>query len=127
MKKQVLTLVLIALSLYSCKKDKKDTTPSPLEITVTGLSDKTSLTLFVDDQNNKRVLEVVNKFGNTTYNTQPVNSGDILKVRYNSNIASDAQNNGNGNLSFSYKGQNRGASGGNLNYPKGNTINISIP
>jgi hypothetical protein len=127
MKKNALMLVLLALSMHSCKKDKQDDNQNPLEIVVTGLTVKTSITIIADDQNNKRILEVSNKFGNATYKTAPVNSGDVLRIHYNSNLASDIQNNGNGNLSFYYKGQNRGAAGGNLNYPKGNEIKITIP
>jgi hypothetical protein len=123
MKKQIL-IILISLLLLSCKKDKQQ---EPfLYVKVSGLSAKTSITIIILDQNNRRVLEVINKFENTSYTGIPVYSKDVLRMYINSNVASDLEGNGNGNVFLSVP-KFSGSYGGNLLYPQGKVYTVSIP
>lgn len=123
MKKQLI-FILLGLTLFSCKKEKVQ---EPfLSVKVSGLSPKTSITIIITNQRNEKLLEVKNKFENTTYVGLPAHSKDVLKMYINSNIASDLEGNGNGNIIVSAPKFN-GSFGGNLLYPSGKNNTIEIP
>jgi hypothetical protein len=126
--KTFITLACLCLiGILGCKKSS-DGTPSSqaaVQVEVSGLTTKTALNLRITDvtMGNIVILDLSNKFGNTTYTTSKVNSVDHLIVVYSTNIPDDLQGDGDGTLSFSYKGIPLWTSGGILT---GNTT-LSIP
>lgn len=113
--KKLLLAFLCLIALSECKKTS-DNSPAPMQVQVSGLTAKTSLTLKVTigSPSGTVILNVVNQFGNTSYNTSPVNPGDQLYIAYSTNIPDDLSGDGDGTLRFFYKGQSMGAAGGIL-------------
>lgn len=126
--RNLLSIILIVFAFASCNKseDEVDTTGA-LQIEVSGMSTITSISLSVTNQNGVNLLSVTDKFGSTTYETATVKTGDVISIRYSSNIASDVLGNGSGNLKFSYLGKNIGGAGGDLGFRTGNTSTVIIP
>jgi hypothetical protein len=129
MKITILTIsVAFVCLLTACSKKSDSNTPSDtLQVEVSGLTAKTSVSIQITNQKNITVLSVVNQFGNKTYNTDKVYSKDQLRIHYSANMKSDLDNNGVGTIKFLYKGQNIGASGGDLGGPTGNDRAVIIP
>lgn len=126
--RKIIVFVAALVILSSCKKEtSKESSIAALQIEVTGLSDKTALSLSVVNQKKESIMSITEKYGNTTYETSPVSSGDVLNVHWSSNIASDAFKNGEGTLTYKFKGSTIGVSGGNLNYKTGGDITLTIP
>lgn len=121
----LITCLILPLFLSGCKKDNEDD-PTPLQVEVSGLTDLTSIYMQIDDQSNKRVLTLDNSFGNKTYNTEAVNQGDVLTVKYKANRTSDNANNGVGTIKFLYKGELLGSAGGQIGYPDWKTLTIVV-
>ena len=113
--KQILFSILLLGILSGCSKDSSTTgtnpEDAPLQVVVSELTDKTAVSITVTNQNNVKILDIVNQFGNTTYNTEVVHSKDKLKVHYKCNIQSNSAGDGVGTITFLYKGENRGAAG----------------
>lgn len=120
-----IALLLMCFCSMSCKKED-DKTPSKLQIVVTEMTPITSVTIEIEDQNKRRVLTVSKKFENTTYETDLLNSGDVVTIRYKLNIDNDKYGNGVADLTYKYKGLYRGSSTGALG-TKWGSINITIP
>lgn len=104
---------LLCLLLYSCSK-KSTPSSAPMQIQVSGLSSKTSLSLVVTDNSygsQNIVLSISNQFGDQTYSTQPVNPGDQLYITFSTNIQDDQVGDGVGELKFFFKGEQMGGTG----------------
>ena len=114
MMKRLLPFMLGLICLSACKKS--NTVPAPLQVVVSGLTAKTSLYLKITDatQNNAVILNLVNQFGNNTYNTSPVSPGDQLYMTYSTNIPDDLAGDGDGTIKFIYKGESDGSAAGIL-------------
>jgi hypothetical protein len=112
--KKLMLLTLGLICVLACKKS--NTSPAPLQVVVSGLTSKTSLYLKITDatQSNAVILNLVNQFGNTTYNTPPVSPGDQLYMTYSTNIPDDLAGDGDGTIKFVYKGESDGTVGGIL-------------
>lgn len=134
MKKLLFALSISVFIFTGCKKDDPtpefDLTSSPINVDVSGLTQQTSVYIKIINttNNNEVILDLENKFGNTTYNSlDAVKSGDVLKIEYKSNIGTDTQGNGNGTLKFNYKGFNVLTAGGAIGYPNWKSKTVTIP
>jgi hypothetical protein len=115
------------LFFCSCTKSESGKENNVLQITVEYLTDTTPISIKVTDQDGLTVLDVNNKYGNKTYYTDEVHSGDRLIVHYSSSVEAEANGNGMGTLQFYYKGNDRGAAGGSLGGPVGHDTIVNIP
>jgi hypothetical protein len=112
MKQYFLPLAFIlTLILAGCKKDESLPTESPIKVEVRELTTKTSVSIQIETKG-KYILNLVDKFGNTTYESENASGGDVITVKIKANLPSDLQNNGNGTLIFSYKGKSFYTAGG---------------
>src|SRR5665213_943333 len=93
-------LALLSLLVASCKKT--DRTPAPLQVEVSGLTTKTSLSIKVTNstQGNTIVLNIINQFGNTTYSGSNVNPGDQLSIHVTANVNDNLAGDGDGSLIY---------------------------
>lgn len=124
--KKLLFIALLGLSMVSCKKNQA-TTQAPVEIEVSGLTAKTSISLKVIDitSGNSTILNIVNQFGNTTYSTIVVFPDDNLQIIGSTNIIpSTLQNDGVATLKYSFNGQSMGGRGGAIG---SFTDNVHVP
>lgn len=105
-------LALLCVILCGCKKST--TNPTTLQVQVSGLTSKTSVTIKMVNQNNLTVLNLANQFGNTTYTASPINVGDVLTITISTNIPDDTAGDGDGTVEFIYAGVDIGSAGGIL-------------
>lgn len=114
------------MACYGCKK--KDVSPALLQVKVTGLTAKTSLSIRVtDNTQNKVVLDISNQFGNNTYNSNSnVSPGDQLTIYCTANLNDNLDGDGDATLQYSFKGQSVGAHGGIIGRA-GFTENETVP
>jgi len=124
--KKLLFLALIGLAMASCKKDQA-TKQAPVQIEVSGLTAKTSISLKVIDitSGNSIILDIKNQFANTTYSTIVVYPGDNLQIIGSTNIIpATLQNDGVATLKYSFNGQSMGGRGGSIGTF---TDNVRVP
>lgn len=124
--KKLLFLALLGLILFSCKKETANT-QAPVQIDISGLTTKTSVSIKVIDitAGNATILDIKNQFGNTTYSTIVVFPGDNLQIIGSTNIIpSNLQNDGVGNFKYSFNGQSMGGHGGAIG---SFTDNVHVP
>lgn len=127
MKQALLMLTAVALMATGCKKTT-DTSLHGVEITTTGLTDKTSISIDVINKSlsNVNILSLQNQFGNKTYTSGPVSRGNVISITIRSNYDSDAQNNGVGTIVMGYNGKSIASHGGAIN-KAGFEQTITIP
>jgi len=101
------------LALCGCKKDSSSTLGS-LDIQVSGLTDKTSISIVATKSTmNTPFYQITNQFGNKTYSTSPTAAiGDKITITVTSNVDDNLAGDGDGNVAFYYKGKNIGGHGG---------------
>lgn len=124
--KKLLFLALIGLAMVSCKKSNTSV-QAPVQIEVSGLTAKTSVSIKVVDvtNNSATILDVKNQFGNNTFSTIVVFPGDNLQIIGSTNIIpSNLQNDGVGSFKYSFNGQSIGARGGSIG---SFTDNVHVP
>ncbi|MEO6849219.1 MAG: hypothetical protein ABI203_07810 [Mucilaginibacter sp.] len=120
------SLTVLTLALFcSCKK--KDVSPASVQVQVSGLTTKTSLSITVTD-NTKGivVLSLINKFGNNTYSSSAVSPGDQLTIHITSNVDDNLAGDGDAQIKYFFKGDNFGAHGGQVNV-SGFSQNETVP
>jgi hypothetical protein len=108
------TLAFICLlALCGCKKDSSSTFGS-LNIQVSGLTDKTSLSIVASKSTmNTPFYSITNQFGNKTYTTPAtLVIGDKVNITVTANVNDNLAGDGDGNVIFYYKGKNIGGHGG---------------
>ena len=129
--KKLILLIPIALTIFGCGKKTIKPTPTvtnKLQIAVSGLTNKTSVTLLLRNENFDTLLSVVNHFKDTTYTVTTVSPGQNVLFHYNSNMPADAvTNDGIGNIKLTFNGQQVENYGGSLNGTLGATYNIQMP
>lgn len=112
--KKLILMAFICLIALACKKSNTDP-QAPVQIVVTGLTAKTSVSIKVVDvtQGNTTPFNITNQFGNTTYSTAPVSPGDQLEISISTNINPDnLQGDGDGSFQYYFKGESMGAHAG---------------
>jgi len=112
---KITLLACLCFLISSCKKT--DRSPAPIQVQVSGLTTKTSLSIKITDltQGNTVVLNIVNQFGNKTYTGSNVNPGDQLSIYVTANVNDNLAGDGDGTLIYLFKGKNMGAHGGQIN------------
>jgi hypothetical protein len=120
-------IFLAVLFLFSCTKSESEKQENLLQIDVTDLNVITPISIKVSDQNELIVLDIKNEFGNKTYYTAEVHSGDQLIIHYSSAVEAGANGDGMGTMQFSFKGIDSGAAAGNLGGPTGKDFIVNIP
>lgn len=122
--KKISLLALICL-LFACKKSS--TAPSPIQVEVTGLTSKTTVSIKIVDmtKGNALIFNVTNQ-SNGTYTTSSVNTGDQITITATSNMNDDLAGDGDGTIALLYKGQNMGVHGGIIGI-SGFTQNETVP
>jgi hypothetical protein len=116
MKIKSLVPVIVLLPFIGCKKDSGNIS-APIDITVSGLTAKTSISITAVDEteSNKQVLQVTNQYGNTTYHTAIVSAGDKIKITVTANMDDNLQGDGDGSFQFMFKGRSVGGHSGQIN------------
>ncbi|WP_295716427.1 hypothetical protein [Mucilaginibacter sp.] len=146
MKKNLTSLAFLCLMAFSgCKKS--DSTPptqtidppakidysianaNGLQLAVSNLTAKTSITIFVTDYNRPTdtLMKISNLYGNKSYYTKDVSKGQKCSIFINSNVVADVANNGTGIITFYYKSEILGINAGNFSYPAGKGTTVVIP
>ncbi len=125
----LLTLALLCLLLISCKKNSQSpSTPDKIKIDVSGLTEKTSISIRITDdtEGGSTILLLTNQFGNNIYYSSSAFSGDAVKIYVTANIDDDLSGDGDGAIKFSFKGQSIGAHGGIIG-KAGFSLNTTLP
>src|ERR1700757_3528719 len=105
-------LALLCLFIFcGCKKSTEPTnntpTPSPITVTISGLTDNTAVSIKMLLKSDNSVLLFVPspKKGNQTYTTNPVSSGSAILVNYASTVPCSDNGDGKGTITFTYNGK----------------------
>jgi len=128
--KRIILLSLLVISIFgSCKKDEESekNSSAPITITTSGLSATTDISLEVTTSTGTNILTLVKQYGNKSYETAAVSSGQTITAHVSSTIANDVAGNGQGDLTFVYKGKTIMVWGGNLLGKTGKSTTILIP
>jgi hypothetical protein len=130
--KTIVFLIIIALAVIGCGKKVIKPTPTvinKLQISVSGLSSKTSITLLLRDGNLDTIFSAVNHFGDTTYTITTVKPGQYILFHDNSNLEQNATTgDGIGTIKLIFNGTSIETFGGGLGTPLNQTqYNIQLP
>ena len=123
--KQTLLIILSVIAFYGCNKGSTPApTSAPLQIVVS-LNAATSFSMSIKNQDNDAVFNITDAFGNTTYVSNQVNSGDKLSIHFSFNATSNDAEAGIGQLHILFKGKTIGDANGV--FINGQDMTITVP